>query len=65
VAEVRRPRGVKADDWEALLMDLEAYRDRDPDDPYNEANEAAQDITEKCIRLFLPNTGSSASEDAE
>lgn len=49
-----RPRGVSKFDWEVLLMDLEEYRDRDPEDPYNEASEAAQTIAEKCVQLFLP-----------
>lgn len=52
--KVSRPRGVSADDWESLLADLEEYRSRDPEDPYNEANEMAQSITDKCIELFLP-----------
>lgn len=54
--KVSRPRGVDAIEWRSLLDDLEEYRDRDPDDPYYEANEAAQSITERCIRLLLPDT---------
>lgn len=50
-----RPRGVPAEEWSDLLMDLEDYRSRDPDDPYYEANEAAQTIAERCVRLFLPD----------
>lgn len=53
---VRRPAGVSPDDWESLLIDLAEYRDRDRDNDVIgfEANEAAQDITERCIRMFLP-----------
>lgn len=57
------PRGIKAEDWDSFLSDLEEYRDRDRDQDVIgfEANEAAQSITERCIELFLPNTGSQSS----
>jgi hypothetical protein len=44
---------VPAQEWEDLLLDLEEYRDREVEGVYTEANEMAQNITEKCIRLLL------------
>jgi hypothetical protein len=51
--KVRRPAGVPVQEWEALLLDLEEYRDREVEGVFTEANEMSQSITEKCIRLFL------------
>lgn len=47
------PQGVSAEDWEALILDLEDYRHRDVENVYTEANEMAQAIAEKCVRLLL------------
>lgn len=59
LAEVDRlrnagPAGVDADEWDAFLLRLEEYRDRDVEGTYTEANEMSQDLTEKCVKLFLP-----------
>lgn len=62
-SRVSRPRAVKAGDWDFLISRLEEYRDRDcdHDDIGFEANEAAQTITEQCIKLFLSDTETSSS----